>query len=214
MDKITKMSEISRRIIRNMGINIGTDREGRLGIFEAEIFRPFIQYSNSIIAQGKNKSIRINYEFNNKEQRTAPELKMISVTDKLDDSELTVIPCFQPGSTKIKLTKSYCGNNFTMDITLSADGTINIDYSDSKSFGCSLEESKYYDAPTAKKLLANLEIADARILPLVECFSNLQPNLLQTLTNINKASARKSGVIKVLTITPLPRSCVSACRAK
>ena len=101
-----------------------------------------------------------------------------------------------------------------MYITLFADGTINIDYSDSKSFGCSLEESKYYASQTAKKLLANLEIADARILPLVECFSNLQPNLLQTLTNIKKASTRKSSVIKVLTIIPPARPCVSACGAK
>ena len=199
----TNISENMKGLMNRLGFGLGLNREGNYYLTDNKQNMP-MQVKETVdgttlatsLDKSKYLSFKVGNKLVNKETNfTRPIFDLLSISDI--SNKTTIIVNHYSNSNipnsfvELKLTKDFDGKPFIMSIILLENGSIDISINNVQAFAYTLEESSNIDSLSAKRLLANLELADEKLLPIIEYYANSYPLVLTTITNIKEISQRK-----------------------
>lgn len=200
----TSIPEDIKQLMNTLGFGLGLNREGNYYITDNKKMIPMMVEENAdgtTLATALNNSKGLTFKVGNccvdgERQITRPIFDVIRINDLQDKSILEVTrhtSSNTPNSdVQIKLDKNFNGSNFKASVNLFSNGTINVFFGNVKTFSCSLDENEEYSITSSMRILANLELVDERIIPIIEYYANNYPLISQTLTKIKETCAEKT----------------------
>jgi hypothetical protein len=190
----------------------GLDREGNYYITDNKAQKPMhVRKRNdeTIIATSPGNIRSISFKVGTRlvdqeRQVSIPIFDMIKIEDSIDKSTLEVC---RPTSEKtpksyveIKLNKNFNGSDFSVNVDLFSDGTINVSFDGKQTASFSLNSNTNYSSNEAKKVLADLELSDEKMLPIIEYYANNYPIIARTYSKVKGISSKPEPRTKILTI--------------
>lgn len=208
----TSIPEDLIKIMNKLGFGLGLDREGNYYITDNKAQKPmYVKKSTdeTVYATSLDNTRKISFKVGTRlvdqeRQVSRPIFDMIKIEDSIDKSTLEVC---RPTSEKtpksyveIKLNKNFNGGDFSVNVDLFSDGTINVSFDGKQTASFSLNSNTNYSSSEAKKVLADLELSDEKLLPIIEYYANNYPIIARTYSEVKGISSKQPARTKILTI--------------